>query len=38
MFTKLQTSVKSELPVDNVIYSLQIDTSPVTLTKIQNKH
>ena len=28
--SRLPTSVKSELPVDNMIYSLQIDTLPVT--------
>ena len=30
MLSRLPTSVKSELPVDNMIYSLQIDTLPVT--------
>ena len=37
MLSRLPTSVKSELPVDNVIYSLQIDTLPVTSTEIRTK-
>ena len=32
--SRLPTSVKSELPVDNMIYCLQIDTLPVTSTEI----
>ena len=37
MLSRLPTSVKSELPVDNMIYSLQIDILPVTSTEIQTE-
>ena len=37
MLSRLPTSVKSELPVDNMIYSLQIDTLPVTSTEIRTE-
>ena len=37
MLSRLPTSVKSKLPVDNVIYSLQIDTLPVTSTEIRTE-
>ena len=37
MLSILPTSVKSELPVDNMIYSLQIDTLPVTSTEIRTE-
>ena len=35
--SRLPTSVKSELPVDKTIYSLQIDTLPVTSTEIRTE-
>ena len=37
MLSILPTSVKSELPVDNMIYNLQIDTLPVTSTEIRTE-
>ena len=37
MLSRLPTSVKSELPVDNMVYSLQIDTLPVTSTAIRTE-
>ena len=37
MLSRLPTSVKSELLVDNMMCSLQIDTLPVTSTKIQTE-
>ena len=37
MLSRLLTSVKSELPVDNMIYNLQIDTLPVTSTEIRTE-
>ena len=35
MLSRLPRTVKSELPVDNMIYSLQIDTLPVTSDEIK---
>ena len=35
--SRLPTSVKRELPVDKTIYSLQIDTLPVTSTEIRTE-
>ena len=37
MLSRLPTIVKSELPVGNMIYSLQIDTLPVTSTEIHTE-
>ena len=37
MLSRLPTTVKNELLVDNMINSLQIDTLPVTSTEIQTK-
>ena len=37
MLSRLPTSVKSELPVDNMIYNLQIDTLPVTSTEMRTE-
>ena len=37
MLSRLPTSVKSELSVDSMIYSLQIDTLPVTSTEIRTE-
>ena len=37
MLSRFPTSMKSELPVDNMIYSLQIDTLPVTSTEIRTE-
>ena len=37
MLSRLPTSVKRELPVDNMIYSLQIDTFPATSTEIRTE-
>ena len=34
ILSRLPTSLKSELPVDNMMYSLQIDALPVTSTEI----
>ena len=35
MLSRLTRTVKSELPVDNMIYSLQIDTLPLTSDEIK---
>ena len=35
MLSRLPRTVKSELPVDNMIYSLQIDTLPITSDEIK---
>ena len=35
--SRLPTSMKSELPVDNMIYSLPTDILPLTLTEIQSE-
>ena len=37
MLSRLPTSAKSELPVDIMIYSLQIDALPVTSTEIRTE-
>ena len=37
MLSRLPASVKSELPVDNMIYSLQIDTLPETSTDMRTE-
>ena len=37
MLSRLPTIAKSELPVGNMIYSLQIDTLPVTSTEIHTE-
>ena len=37
MLSRLATSVKSKLPVSNMIYSLQIDTLPVTSTEMRTE-
>ena len=37
MLSRLPTSVKSELPDGNMIYSLQVDTLPVTSTEIRTE-
>ena len=38
MLARLLTSMKSELSVDSMIYSFQIDTLPVTSTEIEQEH
>ena len=37
ILSRLPGTVKSELPVGNIIYSLQIDMLPVTVNKIQTE-